>query len=65
MQKYCDICKLLDDKICLAHYKNPTTTAEKAVIQAKHKGEWPCSLAPHRNEFINLYRPGMNIRVVK
>jgi hypothetical protein len=63
--EYCKTCKIFVDDKCLAGYKNPTTTTEKAIIQAQHKGEWPCSLAPHRNEFIEKYRPGIKVRVVK
>ena len=63
--EYCKSCKIFVDEKCQAEYKNPTTTVEKALIQANRGAEWPCSFAPHRGKFIESYRPGMKVRVVK
>jgi hypothetical protein len=63
--EYCKSCKIFIDDKCQAEYKNPTSTVEKAMAQAEKKGEWPCSFAPHRAKFIESYRPGWGVRVVK
>ncbi len=63
--KYCQSCKIYVENKCTANYKNPTTCLDKAINQANSKGEWPCSFAPHRAQFIDKYRPGQKVRVVK
>lgn len=62
---YCKTCKIFIDDICTAGYKNPTTDVDPAINQANHKGEWPCSFAPHRGAFIDKFRPGIKVRIVK
>lgn len=52
MMPYCETCKIHVDKQCQAGYQNPTTDVTHAMNQALRKGEWPCSFAPHREEFI-------------
>jgi hypothetical protein len=61
--EYCKSCKIHEDNKCLAGYKNPTTGPKTAVNQARNGGEWPCTFAPHRAEFLALYRPGLKIKV--
>jgi hypothetical protein len=65
MQEYCKNCKLQDNSLCLSNYKNPTATLESAIKQANNKGEWPCTFSPHRATFIDSFRPGGKIRIVK
>jgi hypothetical protein len=60
---YCKDCKIKIGELCGAGYKNPTTSLEKALKQAKNGGEWPCTFSPHRAEFVALYRPGSKIVV--
>lgn len=62
--EYCKSCKIFVDEKCQADYKNPTTTLEAAINQAKN-GEWPCSFSPHRAKFIESYRPELKVRVIK
>jgi len=65
MMEYCNTCKINVEGVCTANYKNPTATLESAIKQANNKGEWPCTFSPHRATFIDSFRPGGKIRIVK
>lgn len=64
--EYCKSCKIYVEGVCAANYKNPTKDLGSAIAQANnHKGEWPCTFSPHRNSFIDKFKPGQKVRIVK